>query len=113
MPGFLVDVNLPRHFPLWADAAYTHQCELGDDWPDSKIWNLAKENNLTIITKDSDFSSRILFHTPPPKIIHVRLGNMKIRQLHDILSRIWPEIIELNKEYKLVSVFADRIEGIK
>ncbi len=62
---------------------------------------------------DSYFSSQIMFHTPPPKVIHIRLGNMKIKQLHDALSAIWPEILALNKDYKLVNVFADRIEGVK
>lgn len=113
MPEYLIDVNLPRHFTLWRDSAYLHQCDLGDDWPDSKIWKFAQEKDLTIITKDSDFSSRIIFHTPPPKVIHVRLGNLKIKQLEDALSAIWPDIIALNKTHKLVNIFTDRIEGIR
>ncbi|MEZ4821876.1 MAG: DUF5615 family PIN-like protein [Ignavibacteria bacterium] len=37
------------------------------------MWEYAKENNLTIISKDADFSSRILIKSPPPKVIHIRL----------------------------------------
>lgn len=109
---FLIDVNLPRFFALWHSGEYIHQYQLGDEWSDSKIWQHAKLNNLTIITKDSDFSSRILLHTPPPKIIHIRLGNMKMAQLYDTLKTLWPEIILLNQDYKLVNVFIDRIEGV-
>lgn len=73
---------------------------------------VAKAQNLTTITKDSDFSSRILLHTPPPKVIHIRLGNMKMSQFHDAINILRPEVISLNKNYKLVNVFADRIEGV-
>ena len=113
MTKYLIDVNLPRHLELWNDEAYLHQCDLGDDWPDSKIWKFAQEKDLTIITKDSDFSSRIIFHIPPPKVIHIRLGNLKIKQLNDALSIIWHDILALNATHKLVNIFPDRIEGIK
>ncbi|MBC6108874.1 DUF5615 family PIN-like protein [Pedobacter fastidiosus] len=109
---FLIDVNLPRFFSLWHSEEYIHQYELGDEWPDSIIWKYAKDHHLTIVTKDSDFSSRILMHLPPPKIIHIRLGNMKMAQFYDTLKTLWPEIIQLNKDYKLVNVFIDRIEGV-
>jgi len=110
---FLIDVNLPRYFSLWNSEKYIHQYELGDEWKDSEIWKYAESNNLTIITKDSDFSTRILLHNPPPRVIHIRLGNMKMKKFHDSIDKIWPQIIELNKEYKLVNVFSDRIEGVK
>lgn len=109
---YLVDVNLPRFFSIWNSELYIHQYDLGDDWPDTEIWRYAKENNLSIITKDSDFSARIMMHTPPPKVIHVRVGNMKMKQFHDTLSILWPSVINLNEDYKLVNIFPDRIEGI-
>ena len=110
---FLIDVNLPRFFSLWKANEYLHQYELCDEWSDSEIWTYAKSENLTIITKDSDFSSRILLHNPPPKVIHIKLGNMKMNQFHAVLNRLWPEVIELNKDFKLINVFIDRIEGVK
>ncbi len=80
MAKYLIDVNLPYHFSLWKSADYIHQKDIGDERTDEQIWNYAKENNLTIITKDSDFSNRIIFHQPPPKVIHVRFGNVKMRE---------------------------------
>ncbi len=38
---------------------------------------------------------------------------MKMNQFHAVLNRLWPEIIELNKDFKLINVFIDRIEGVK
>lgn len=64
------------------------------------------------IWNDEDYLHQIM-QTPPPKVIHVRLGNVKMRQFHDILSKLWPQVIELNSNYKLVNLFHDRLEGIE
>ena len=78
MAKFLVDVNLPYYFSLWNHHDYIHQFDLGDTWTDSEIWEYAQENNLTIVTKDADFYNRILTSEPPPKVIHIRVGNKSL-----------------------------------
>lgn len=113
MPKYLVDVNLPYRFSLWKSDDYIHQNDIDDEWTDAQIWNYAKENNLTIITKDADFSNRIIFHEPPPKVIHIRFGNIKMREFHTVLTAIWDDIIDLSETHKLVNVFRDRIEAIE
>jgi predicted nuclease of predicted toxin-antitoxin system len=112
MAKFLIDVNLPYYFHLWNSKDFIHQFQLGDDWKDEKIWTYAKENNLTIITKDSDFSHRILFSTPPPKVIHIRIGNKKMKDFFNLLTANWPKILDLNQQYKLVNFFEDHIEAV-
>ena len=54
-----------------------HQKDINDEWSDEKIWIYAKENNLTIISLDSDFSNKIIMSSPPPKVIHIRFGIWK------------------------------------
>ncbi|HCZ35046.1 MAG TPA: hypothetical protein DHV26_03880 [Cytophagales bacterium] len=112
MPRFLVDVNLPYYFSLWNNPDYIHQFDIDDTWKDSMIWNYARENNLTIISKDSDFSNRVLLLNPPPKVIHIRFGNLKMKDFFNRMTQVWPEVIRLNENYKLVNVFIDRIEAI-
>jgi predicted nuclease of predicted toxin-antitoxin system len=68
---------------------------------------------LTIITKDVDFSNKMMLNFPPPKVIHIRFGNLKMKQFFMIINRLWNDILEMNKEHKLVNVFIDRIEGIE
>ncbi len=75
---YLIDVNLPYYFSLWNTNQFVHVHDINDEWSDGKIWNYAKEHNLSIITKDSDFSNKILFAQPPPKVIHIRFGNLKM-----------------------------------
>ncbi|MHA3788570.1 DUF5615 family PIN-like protein [Flavobacterium hauense] len=113
MADFLIDVNLPYYFSLWNNDAYIHQKDINDEWTDEQIWKYAQENNMTIITKDSDFSNKILLHTPPPKIIHIRFGNMKMKDFFETTSRLWEDTLILNKDHKLVNVFKDRIEAFQ
>jgi len=112
MHRFLVDANLPYRFSIWNDPEFIHLKDIDDSLPDEKVWEYARENNLTIITKDSDFSNRILFHSPPPKVIHIRFGNMKMRQFYETLQGVWSEVLVANEKYKLVNIYADRIECI-
>lgn len=112
MPKFLIDVNLPYYFSLWRSDDFVHQFDINDVWSDSQIWEFSKEKKLTIITKDSDFSNRILFSNPPPKVIHVRFGNLKMQAFFKRMNEVWPDVIKLNKDYKLVNIFKDRVEGI-
>ena len=97
MIRFIIDVNLPYRFSIWNGDEFIHQVELGDSWTDSEIWSYAKENRLTIISKDADFSDRIMMEEPPPKVIHIKLGNMKISDMYALLHRNWNTILELNR----------------
>lgn len=109
---YLIDVNLPYLFSIWNKNEYVHQKDIDDEWGDDLIWNYTKKNNLTIISKDADFSNRILMEDPPLRIIHIRLGNMRIKELLQILNTNWDEVIKLSEGNKLVNVFRDRLEGI-
>ncbi|MBS1937973.1 MAG: DUF5615 family PIN-like protein [Bacteroidetes bacterium] len=113
MPRFLVDVNLPRWFSQWNSADYIHQHDIDASLHDQLIWEYARMHDLTIITKDSDFTSRILLSKPPPKIIHIRLGNMDMRNFHAAIAKCWQEVLAMNETHKLVTVHAGRIEGVR
>jgi predicted nuclease of predicted toxin-antitoxin system len=66
-----------------------------------------------IITKDADFSIKVLYKGVPPKVIHLKLGNLKIRDFHGFISKMW-DVIEINiEENSLINVYLDRIEFIK
>ena len=112
MKKYLIDSNLPYYFSLWNNESFIHQHDIDSKWKDNQIWDYAKKNNLTIITKDSDFSERIINLEPPPKVIQIKLGNIKMKEFHKIITEMWGEILELNETNKLVNVFKNRIEGI-
>lgn len=113
MPTYLIDANLPRYFGLWNTPEHVHQHELDPAQEDRGIWEYARARALTIVTKDSDFSGRILLAEPPPKVIHIRLGNMSMRQFHEAVVKRWPQVVEMSATHKLVVVYEDRIEGVR
>lgn len=112
MLKFLIDENLPYYFGLWNNENFTHVHDLPGLSSDENIWEYSKENNLVIVTKDADFSNKILYKDPPPKIIHLKIGNMRMKEFHDFLNRVWPSILEELKGNKLINVFHDRIESV-
>lgn len=54
-----------------------------------------------------------MLHNPPPKVIHIRFGNLKIKPFYKVITNLWDKVLDVNSNYKLVNVFADRIEGIE
>jgi len=67
---------------------------------------------LTIITKDTNFSNRIITAEPPPKVIHLQIGKMKLSEFRQFMITNWEEIMEMSANHKLVEVHRDRITGI-
>ena len=112
MAHYVIDVNLPYRFSLWAGSDHIHVRDINDEWTDTEIWEYARSNKLTIVTKDADFSDRILLAEPPPRVIHVKLGNLTLRQLHAALHRVWEEVLTLSTQYKLIRIYDDRVECI-
>lgn len=113
MARYLIDANLPRWFSLWAanDCEFVH--DLGPRWSDTQIWTYAAENGFTIISKDADFSDRVLLTENAARVVHIRVGNLKMADFHRYMRSIWPEVCRLSAEYRLVQVYSDRIESIE
>lgn len=112
MARFLIDATLPYRFALWQGEDYCHVFDIGDDLPDSAIWQYAQQHDLIIVSKDADFSDRIMLSDPPPRVIHLRIGNMRMRDLFAFLHRVWPQIIEISASHKLIIVRESLIECI-
>jgi predicted nuclease of predicted toxin-antitoxin system len=112
MAKYLIDANLPYYFSSWNNVDYLHVKDLDDSWSDDQIWEYAKREQLIIITKDADFSLKVLYKGAPPKVIHFKTGNMKIKDFHIIVSKVW-ELVENNiNENSLINIYNDRIEFI-
>ncbi len=112
MARFLIDANLPYRFSLWQGDDFVHAFDLGDDLLDSEIWRMARDNDWVIVTKDTDFSDWIMLSDPPPRVIHFRTGNMRLRDFHTFTNRLWPQLSSLIETHKLLRVFANSIECV-
>ena len=45
-------------------------------------------------------------------MIHIRIGNVKMKEFFDVITQVWPQVLELNETRKIVNVFRDRVEAI-
>ncbi|MFZ9738945.1 MAG: DUF5615 family PIN-like protein [Prochlorotrichaceae cyanobacterium] len=54
---------------------------------DPTVWGYAKDNNLMIVSKDSDMHDLSLLFGSPPKVIWLRLGNCSTLQVENLLRR--------------------------
>ena len=52
---------------------------------DDTIWEFAKLNGYTIVSKDADFHQRSLVWGHPPKLIYLKVGNCKTAYIIKIL----------------------------
>lgn len=112
MNGWLLDQNLPARLAFAPALPVTHASALGSNPSDAQLWEHARLHRLAIVTKDADFSGRIIIEAPPPWVVHLRFGNLRLRDYHVALATAWPRIEALLPQHKLVNVFADRVEAI-
>ncbi len=80
-------------------------------------WAIAQvtptSGTMPAVSKDADFSNRIMLSRPPPWIVRLRFGNMRKSAFHACVKNAWLSIEVLLPTHKLINVFANRIEGIK
>jgi len=58
-----------------------------DQSSDIAVWEFAKTNHYTIVTKDSDFNDLAFVKGTPPKVIWLKLGNCKVKDIKNIFKQ--------------------------
>jgi predicted nuclease of predicted toxin-antitoxin system len=92
----LFDANLSPRLTALLDDVFpgsTHVLDIGTLAADDLlIWNYARDNGLTIVSKDSDFHRMSFVLGAPPQVIWLRVGNCPTtlieRTLRDHLAEI-------------------------
>ena len=92
MKGFLFDENLPVRLRFAPKLPVAPVSKVGRNPSDTQVWEFARKHDLVIVSKDADFSDRITTHSPPPKVVHLRFGNLRKNDFHALLARVWPQI---------------------
>lgn len=110
MKHLLIDENLPASLAGILPLDCTHATRLGAQPTDHQLWLHARENDWTILTRDTDFFDRLMLEGPPPKVIWVRLGNIRRKDLESMLIRLWPRIITLITDADLIEIHPGSLE---
>jgi len=61
---------------------------------DISIWNYAKKNGFTILSKDDDFEKIVLLKKAPPKLIYLKTYNLDTKKLVDLIIENKDKITE-------------------
>jgi predicted nuclease of predicted toxin-antitoxin system len=85
----LFDQNLSRRLvemlrDAFPDSIHVVDVEL-DVATDREIWEYAREHDLIVVSKDSDFRQLAFLHGPPPKVVWLRVGNPSTAQIATVL----------------------------
>ena len=88
---FRIDANLPFNVPVWKTDASVFVLKMAAAWDDEEIWNYAKTNDLVIVPKDNDFLVKQSVAGVPPKVVHVKFGNLKLKVFIEKMMSVWPE----------------------
>ena len=92
----LLDENLsPRLVEqlsdLYPGSAHVQKCGLGSA-DDAAIWEYAKSNDFTIVSKDSDFEERSILSGSPPKLIWIRARNCTSAGVESLLRAAFSSV---------------------
>jgi predicted nuclease of predicted toxin-antitoxin system len=86
----LFDQNLsPKLADCFRDKFHesVHLQNIGlDTVQDMVVWEFARSNNFTIVTKDSDFNNIVSLFGFPPKVIWIRKGNCTTQQIITMIA---------------------------
>jgi predicted nuclease of predicted toxin-antitoxin system len=108
----LIDENLPFSLGARLGVDYIHASQIAEQASDTLLWQKARENDWIVLTRDTDFFDRLLRHGVPPRVIWIRLGNVRKSDLLRFIEERWPAIQQLIQSHDLIEVYADRLEAL-
>ena len=110
---FIVDAHLPKsigkYFKLLGhEAFHTTELPLGNATSDGWIAEEATKRGAVVISKDSDFFHSFMLSRKPPKLLMVKVGNLKLRDLRDLFEIQAEALALMFADHDLVELYADR-----
>ena len=106
---FLVDAHLPPRLcavlqAAGHDAIHTGGLAAKNRTPDEIINQVSLAEERVVVTKDADFYHSHLLHGKPWKLLLVRTGNIRTRELTALLERHLPAIVAAFEGNSLVEL---------
>ena len=102
MPRLLFDEPLSERLcellaDLFPDSLHVRRLGLsGAD--DTAIWNLARERDCMIVSKDGDFHRLAMLRGAPPKFIWIKIGNCRTADIVELLRLRQSEIFRFQRQ---------------
>jgi predicted nuclease of predicted toxin-antitoxin system len=85
----LLDQNLSRHLvarfrDAFPESMHVLDVDL-DSASDREVWEYARDHDLALVSKDSDFRQLAFLHGPPPKVVWLRVGNASTSDIATVI----------------------------
>ncbi|MBI3418179.1 MAG: DUF5615 family PIN-like protein [Verrucomicrobia bacterium] len=114
---FILDAHLPPSLcailqAAGHDALHTSELPGGNQTPDFELNNLALAQNRVLISKDTDFYYSHLLQARPAKLVLVRTGNLRLRDLKRLFAARLPDIVQALATHSLVELGRQDVHGI-
>jgi predicted nuclease of predicted toxin-antitoxin system len=113
---FLLDAHLPKSLAAifqGHDVIHTSELQEGNRTKDKLINSLSVLEGRTLITKDNDFYYSYIAAHRPAKLVLVKLGNMRLKELEEYFTRNASTIIELLKEHSFLMLERENIRVLE
>ena len=104
---FLIDAHLPKSIAAFFhehDVIHTSELQEGNRTKDKLINSLSVLEERILIIKDNDFYYSYIAAHRPAKLVLVKLGNMRLKELKEYFKRNSPVITALLKEHSFLIV---------
>jgi predicted nuclease of predicted toxin-antitoxin system len=108
----ILDAHLPaslaKYFP-GHDVLHTSFLPEGNFTADRTINEISILDDRALITKDSDFYYSFVASRKPKKLVLVKLGNMRLKELKSYFERNAGKLIELLEDHSFIILEAEKI----
>lgn len=98
----LLDQNLSHHLCVLLSDVFDvidhvkhHSLQSAND---DNVWQFAKNNSYTIVTKDSDFVEKAILYGAPPQIIWIKSGNCSTETIEILLRKNSSKMISFSTD---------------
>lgn len=96
--NYLVDESLPSTIPFFTRKNFKHVSQLDNVRYDTDIWQHALQNDLIIVTTDTNFYYKSMSTQGAPKVVWIKAGKINSKKLDKLFKSSWKKV-----ERKLLS----------
>ena len=82
---------------IYPDSVHVKDAGL-DRADDIAVWEYARDHELVIVSKDSDFRQMVFLHGPPPKVVWIRRGNCSTSEIEAMLRVSFNDLIAFDRD---------------
>jgi predicted nuclease of predicted toxin-antitoxin system len=111
---FIFDAHLPPSLckiveDRGHEALTTKDLPFGNSSTDEQITAFSAQEDWVVVTKDKDFYFSHILNRSPRRLLLVRCGNYRLRDMCSLFERHMPEIEAAFERADLVELFSDQV----